>query len=333
MIDLSDTSVTPPYASAACCRVLIVDDDDLIRARIASLLGPAGYDVDAADSGEEALTMLGKRHYHIVVTDWEMPGIDGPALCRAVRLKDGEQYTYILMFTVREHTNDLLAGLDAGANDYLVKACSAEELLARMESGRRTTSLVGCLRLNGDENHDLSMTDPLTGARNRRYLMNYLPSELHRARRYCRPLALLSCDVDEFKRINECFGHEAGDQVLQAFVARAAECIREEVDWVVRAGGEEFVIVLPETTLTGANEVAERFRQAFSARPIATSSGALRATVSLGATALETSEALEKHSVVELLRIADQGMYASKKLGRNRTTCVPLTQARATIAR
>ncbi len=183
------------------------------------------------------------------------------------------------------------------------------------------------LRFSSEENRRLAVTDPLTGARNRRFLMKYLPRELERARRYDRPLAILSCDIDGFKRINDQYGHDAGDQVLQAFVARSLACMRESIDWIARAGGEEFVIVLPETRLRGASRVAEKLRHALASQAIPTMSGALGVTVSIGVTSLENRQELASVSVAELLRAADQCLYVSKNLGRDRTTSVPAVRA------
>ena len=302
------------------CRVLVVDDDELVRAQLMVLLGLAGYDVQAVGSGEEALRILDTMSCQIVLTDWEMADMDGLSLCRSVRLKDDAGYVYILMLTVRNSKRDVLVGLAAGADDYIVKGTPSDEILARLEVGRRITQIENSLRVSNQENRRLSVTDALTGARNRRYLMINLPRELARARRYQHPLAILSCDIDRFKRVNDRFGHEAGDETLQAFGMRSASCIREGTDWIVRAGGDEFVLVLPETNLAGASCVAKKVREVLAAEPIATSAGSLIVTVSIGVTAVETADELASTSVAELLRAADRCLYVSKNLGRDRVT-------------
>lgn len=331
MIDINDTSITMRLAKPTPCSVMVVDDDELVRAQISSLLKLAGYEVHVVGSGEDALLALSARPCDIVLTDWELPGMDGLSLCRALRLRDCEHYTYVLMLTVRSQKSDILLGLGAGADDYLVKGSPTEEVLARVEVGRRITRLEHSLRVSGEENRRLSITDPLTGAQNRRFLMKYLPRELERSRRYQRALAILSCDIDEFKRVNDTFGHEAGDEVLQAFVVRSLACLRDSIDWIARAGGEEFVIVLPETTLAGASRVAEKLREALSCQPISTSSGPLSVTTSIGVTAVETAQQLATTSVIELLRAADQCLYASKNLGRDRITCELPTLSTAAV--
>ncbi|HEY6925537.1 MAG TPA: diguanylate cyclase [Steroidobacteraceae bacterium] len=309
------------------CRVLLVDDDQLALRRFAALFRSAGYDVFTATSGLEALNTLDRELCHIVLTDWQMPNMDGLTLCRNIRMRDPTGYVYVLMLTVRSSKRDLLAGLAAGADDYVIKDAAAEEILARLQVGRRITYLERALRKSNVENLRMSLMDSLTGARNRRFLMKYLPSELKRSRRYRHPLTVLSCDIDHFKRINDNFGHHAGDEVLQSFVARAESCLRQSVDWIARAGGEEFVLVLPETPLMGGCHAAERLRESLAAQTIITSSGPLTITVSIGVAALETSAELDNTSARELLSTADRCLYTSKRLGRNRVTAAAAQRA------
>jgi two-component system, cell cycle response regulator len=324
--DLDDTSITLLSDPTQRCRVLLVDDDELVRMQLAALLQIAGYHVFTAASGEEALQVLDRTHCQIVLTDWQMPNMDGLALCRNLRLRDNTGYVYVLMLTVRGTRRDVLAGLSAGADDYVVKGAASEEILARLQVGRRITHLEYSLRKSNLENRRMSVTDPLTGARNRRFLMKYLPCELERSRRYKHPLAILSCDMDHFKRINDGFGHDAGDEVLQAFVSRASLCTRQAIDWIARAGGEEFVLVLPETSLMGGCRVAQRLRESLAADPIATCAGPLVVTTSIGIAALETAADLESTSASQLLATADRYLYESKKLGRDRATAAPATR-------
>ena len=273
--------------------------------------------------------MLDTTVCQIVLTDWHMPDMDGLALCRNLRRRQLDGYIYILMLTVRDRTSDVLAGLAAGADDYVTKGANTAEILARLEVGRRTTHLERSLRKSNEENRRMSITDALTGVHNRRFLMKYLPRELERSRRYNHPLGVISCDLDNFKRINDGYGHEAGDEILQAFAMRACGSVRQGIDWVARSGGEEFVIVLPETGLLGASCVANRLREVLAADPISTSSGPLAVTVSMGVTALETVQELSAISVPELLRAADRNLFASKHLGRDRATVAAVGAANA----
>jgi two-component system cell cycle response regulator len=319
--DLSDTILTQRLKSTQPCRVLVVDDDDLVRARIASLLRASQFEVEVAGCGEEALRMMNAKPCQILLTDWQMPDMDGLTLCRIVRADQHESYVYVLMLTVRDRQQDLLTGLAAGADDYLVKGAPVEEMLARLEVARRITHVEQSLRDSNRENWRLSVTDSLTGANNLRYLMKYLPRELARSRRYGNPLAILSCDIDGFKRINDCFGHEAGNELLRNFVVRSESCLRQQTDWLARVGGDEFMIVLPETQVQGAHRVANKLRQSYVQSPVMTHAGPVSFTASVGVTAIDASHETESVSKVEhLLRAADRGLYASKSLGGNRVT-------------
>jgi diguanylate cyclase (GGDEF)-like protein len=224
------------------------------------------------------------------------------------------------MLSARNGGNDVLAGLFAGTNACVAKSVASDETLAPDVVGRRIRHLGGSLRTSNQDTLRMSVTDPLTGAHSRQFLMTCLPRELERSRRTNLPLAILSCDIDHIMRINDDFGYEAGDDVLRAFVTRAVSCFHQTIDWIARSGGEEFVFVLPETNLDAACCIAERLRSVLAARPLYTSAGPLAVTVSTGIAALET---VEEHSVVsaaELLRAADCGLYASKHLGGDRTT-------------
>jgi two-component system, cell cycle response regulator len=327
--DINDTSTALKLPVATRCPVLIVDDDEFVISALATLLSRADYQVYTANSGGEALRILSMTPCRIVITDWQMPDMDGLALCRALRSRTNGSYIYILLLTVRKSKNDTLAGLAAGADDYIIKGAPSEEILARAEVGRRITRLEQSLRISNRENRRLSVTDSLTGVRNRRFLMKYLPREIERSRRHQHPLAVLSCDIDRFKRINDEFGHAAGDEVLSEFATRLRSSIRESIDWVARTGGEEFMVVLPETNLRGAACVAEKVRSALATRPIVTRTGTHAVTVSIGVTALETAVDFETVPLIELLRAADRCLYISKNLGRDRATAAPPTQLRA----
>jgi PleD family two-component response regulator len=255
---------TPPAAlpdTPAAWRVLLVDDEPTQRLITARLLKRAGFQVDTAENGKEALARIAENSYPLLITDWEMPEMDGVALCRAVRSANLDGYVYTILLTSRDAIEHLVAGLQAGADDYLTKPVLEPELLARLNTGKRIVNLERSLRAANDENRRLSITDPLTGAFNRRYLMEKLPSEVERSVRYAHNLSLLMCDVDHFKRINDNHGHQVGDEVLK----RVVEIVKGKVrntDWVARYGGEEFVIVLPETPYSSALKVAETLRAA-----------------------------------------------------------------------
>jgi two-component system, cell cycle response regulator len=315
---LRDSTIVQELVPQWRCRVLVVDDDEIVRAQLMTMLEAARYDVQVAACGEEALQILDTSQCQIVLTDWQMPGMDGLALCRKVRLDHVEGYVYVMMLTVRQGKQDMLLGMAAGADDYIVKGSSSEEILARMEVARRITHLEYSLRLSNRVNRRLSITDPLTTAHNRRYLMKYLPRELTRAQRYNRPLSILSCDIDGFKQVNDRLGHAAGDHVLQEFVLRATRCIRETSDWLARTGGDEFIIVMPETDTKGANCVAGKLRKILMDPLLTVHGHTLNVTVSIGVTSLETCAELSNATAVELLRAADRCLYRSKRSGKDR---------------
>ncbi len=332
-VDLNDTILTQRLEAVSPCRVLVVDDDDLVRARLTALLRLAEYEVESAASGEDALRIMSAKHCQILLTDWQMPDMDGLSLCRMVRAEPADSYVYVLMLSVRDSKQDLLTGLAAGADDYVAKSAPIEEILARMEVARRITHVEKSLRSSNRENRRLAVTDPLTGAYNLRYLMKNLPRELARSQRYGHSLAILSCDIDRFKHINDGFGHEAGNDLLQAFVARTESCIRKSSDWLARVGGDEFIVVLPETDADGAGRVAEKLRKVFSRSPVSTHAGAINFTASIGITALEPQHDIKSvASLDDLLRAADRGLYASKKLGGNHVTASGVVAAKIKAA-
>ena len=304
-------------------RVLIVDDDELVREQLTALFEAAGYEVSAAATGEEALERIDAQFCPIVITDLNMPDMNGIELCECLRARTSGSYVYILMLTARSGNSDILAGLSAGADDYICKAASREELLARLEVARRIINLEQSLRHANTQNRMLAVTDALTGAYNRRYLSEYLPKEFSRSRRYRHPLATLACDIDHFKRINDTYGHGVGDEVLQAFVSRAVSVLRVNADWIARSGGEEFTIVLPETDLATASKVGDRIRHVISNTSFDTAAGPVGITVSVGVSSIEPTNDVTA-SANDLLQTADQCLYMSKHAGRDRTTALPV---------
>jgi two-component system, cell cycle response regulator len=292
--------------------LLLVEDEPLQRRVLERRLSKAGYVVDTAKDGEEALAKILQGHYQILITDWDMPGMDGATLCRRVRGANLSGYLYILLLTGHDAATDIVVGLDAGADDYIRKPANEAELLARLKAGGRIVELTRQVQL-------LSVTDPLVGTYNRRYLTDELVLEIERAHRYGRPLAAVITDLDLFKRINDEHGHLTGDEVLQCFVQRIRASIRKN-DWVARYGGEEFVIVLPETNLAEAVSTAEKIRFQCASTPMATSAGLIMVTASFGVATLECLSTREPETVATLLRRADINLYRSKNTGRNRVT-------------
>jgi diguanylate cyclase (GGDEF)-like protein len=201
-----------------------------------------------------------------------------------------------------------------------------------LNTGRRILALEHSLRAANERNRILSVTDPLTGAFNRRYMMEQLPRELERCRRYGNPLSVIMCDVDHFKQVNDAKGHSAGDDVLQQFVARMQRSVRANSDWIARLGGEEFLIVLPETGFEGAMFVAEKIRAIMTSVQFVTREGDVVATSSFGVASTESHGPDLAMKSETLIRAADQCLYTSKQSGRNRATGIEIPTVHAQSA-
>ncbi len=322
--DFETVSAIREVASEMSCAILLAEDDPVTRMLMTRFLKKAGYEVRAVGDGNEALEQMSRHYYPILVTDWEMPGMDGIDLCKAVRSLQLDGYVYALLLTARHAKEHIIAGLEAGADDYLIKPVHEPELIARLNTGRRILALEHSLRFANERNRILSITDALTGAFNRRYLMDQLPRELERCRRYGTPLSVIMCDVDHFKQVNDVNGHAAGDDVLQQFASRIQKSIRETCDWVARLGGEEFLIVLPETGYEGAVRVAEKIRGVVSASAFMTRGGDVRVTASFGGASTEEQGPDLTLKLEILLRTADECLYRSKQTGRDRVTAMEI---------
>jgi diguanylate cyclase (GGDEF)-like protein len=304
--------------------VLVVEDQPVSRLRLVKTLTRAGYEVVAVENGRQALEMMEERYFPFVLTDWMMPEIDGLELCRRIRSRPNQGYVFVLLLTARDNKSDMIKGLEAGADDYLIKPFITAELFARLKTGRRFLEQERSLKRACEAIQILTKSDPLTGCYNRGYLNERLPQEIKRARRFGHCLSLVICDIDHFKRVNDTYGHPAGDQVLIAFVKWVQDAIRNQVDWLARYGGEEFVMILPETDMAGANCMANRLLKVISRRNIQVGAERIRITVSMGVTGFgpQTPEALICSDT--LIRQADQNLYVSKAQGRNRVTTMPL---------
>jgi diguanylate cyclase (GGDEF)-like protein len=298
--------------------VLVVDDDAVSRKLFEKHLKKAGLEVGIAGNGSEALDLFDKKFYPIVLTDWMMPEIDGPNLCRLIREKKTDGYVFIILITSRDSKTDIVSGLESGADDYLTKPIHPAELVARIKTGIRVLKLEQSLKNANEEIRLLSISDPLTGCFNRSYLDERFSQELRRATRYSHSLSIVLADIDHFKRINDTYGHQAGDEVLKVFAERITRQIRKKVDWVVRYGGEEFLIVLPETCCEGARSMAERLRSAVASKNIQISGDQVNITASFGGTSKKFSPRSSPDiNMDKLIRIADEQLYRSKGEGRN----------------
>jgi two-component system cell cycle response regulator len=284
-------------------RVLLVDDDEIMAERLRQLVVTAGFEAATATSGAAALADLQREFAPIVILDRNMPG-----------------YVYIMLCTAHDTEEEILAGLNAGADDYLSKRASGAQLIARLACARRIISLEQSLKAVIEERRRMAMTDVLTGVHNRRYFMNHLRRELKRTRRFGGDLTVVVFDIDHFKHINDRYGHAAGDAVLVEFARRVQKCLPREFDWCARVGGEEFAVVLPQTDLAGGQVVAEKIRHAFASNPVTAVSGGVECTVSAGVSGLSAFADRNEVSIEQMLSRADDCLYTSKNSGRDRVT-------------
>jgi two-component system, cell cycle response regulator len=301
----------------------VVDDDIVSRTVVEKHLAGAGFDVASAANGSEALALFDTAFYPIVLTDWMMPGIDGPHLCRLIREKKTDGYVFIILITARDAKTDIVSGLESGADDYLTKPIHPAELVARINTGIRILKLEHSLKSANEEIRQLSISDPLTGCYNRSYLNERFPQELRRSQRYSHVLSVVLADIDHFKKVNDTYGHQAGDEVLKAFADCIDQQIRKKVDWVVRYGGEEFLIVLPETACEGGHSMAERLRIAVGELAIQVGGEEIRITASFGGVSAKLSSQDDSAMDMDkLINKADEQLYRSKGEGRNRVNII-----------
>lgn len=288
--------------------VLLVDDDLAIVRLLRKWLEGAGYRVSEASNGIDALQLIERECPQYLISDWEMPCMDGLELCRLVRQRESTNYLFTILLTGRAFPNDIIAGLDAGADEFIKKPVDRAELLARLRSGSRVIALEKRL-------HQIANIDSLSGLPNRKSFMTNLDREWSRSIDYKIPLSMVMLDIDFFKRINDIHGHQVGDEVIRQVSATLRKETRD-LDFLGRYGGEEFCLFLPETAETGAHIVAERIREALANTQVLTPEGApLPVTASFGV----AQRMQDTKSTLQLIHMADQALLVAKRSGRNRT--------------
>jgi two-component system, cell cycle response regulator len=297
-------------------RILIADDDALSRKLLQVLLQKMGFEVILACDGEEAWRHLNQDNAPgMAVLDWMMPECEGIEVVRRVRAQKERSYTYMILLTARRERDDLLEGLNAGADDYLRKPLDADELQAKIVIGQRIMNVQQRLAEALESERFQARHDSLTGLYNHREILNLLERELDRNRRQNCCSAVIMLDIDHFKRINDTFGHQAGDAVLRE-ISRRVTAILRPYDSCGRYGGEEFLVVVPECDLVSARQIAERIRCAIASEHVVCGGIAIPVTGSLGVTICCGG----KRSGDALVQACDQAMYAAKKEGRNRVS-------------
>jgi len=295
-------------------RILVVDDDPLTLEPLVHRMRQRGHDVVSCEEGEAAWKVFEEgRAPNLAILDWMMPGIDGLELCRKIRSRADSPYVYVVMLTGRADPQDLLAGFEAGADDYLVKPFDWGELEARLRAGERIVELQNELIEARETLRVQAMQDPLTKVLNHGAIMDRLLSEVDRARRESKSVSLILADLDDFKSVNDVYGHVVGDQVLIEVSRRMSEHLRS-YDSVGRYGGEEFLIVLPNTGPEQAVALAERIRRAISGRPFRLGSTDIGVTLSQGVATWDKPYLIPPQRLVQA---ADQALYSVKRSGRD----------------
>jgi diguanylate cyclase (GGDEF)-like protein len=317
---------TPQAAVATTIKVLVVDDDTKLRRLLSHLLANAGYQVIEAQDGEEGLSLALQESPQIVVTDWSMPSMSGLELCRTLRRMESGRHTFILMLTAREEEERVLDAFNAGADDYVTKPFNPRILLARVQAGRRLIELqqqveadkierlkqVGDMGLMTRKLRTAALTDFLTELPNRRYAISRLEQEWAAAERLQRALSVVLIDIDNFKRVNDEYGHDVGDLVLKA-VSDTLRARTRRGDVVCRLGGEEFLVINVNSDLEGAWQCAERLRSAVEETTLRAGEFVGRITVSLGVARRQPG----MKGPQSLLKAADAAVYEAKGAGRN----------------
>ena len=295
-------------------RILIVDDRRSSYERLAAALATE-HNVDVEPNPHEALFHTAEGNYDLLMVSLSLADFDGLRLCSQVRSLERTRNLPILIIAEAEDNARLLRGLEIGVNDYLVRPIDKNEMVARVRTQIRKKRYSERLRENVQQSFEMAITDGLTGLYNRRYMESHLGTLVEQAASRGKPLSLLVLDIDYFKAINDGFGHDAGDDVLREFATRVRKSIRG-IDLACRYGGEEFVVVMPETDMAVAATVAERIRRRIAGEQFHINQGAraLDVTISIGLAALATAE----DSAATIIKRADQALYRAKRDGRNR---------------
>jgi two-component system cell cycle response regulator len=294
-------------------KILVVDDRPSSAERIRDML-QAAHTVDIETNPNEALFHAAEGGYDLVIVSLGLDNFDGLRLCSQIRSLERTRNVSILAIADAEGNTRLVRGLEIGVNDYLTRPIDSNELMARVRTQIRKKRYTERLRDNVQMSIEMAITDPLTGLYNRRYMETHVKTLVDQAAARGRPLAIMMLDIDYFKSINDSWGHDTGDDVLREFAIRIKKSIRG-IDLACRYGGEEFVVVMPETDMAVATMVAERLRRAIAGEPFAIQQGvrSIDVTISIGIAELGRDE-----TAATVFKRADQALYRAKRDGRNR---------------
>lgn len=309
-------------------KILIADDSIVSRHLLEATLHKWGYEVAVACDGIEALEMLKQEHAPtLAILDWMMPGLTGPEVCRRLRQRAREPYTYILLLTSRSQKEDLIEGMESGADDYITKPFDQHELQVRLRAGTRLVDLQAELMSAREALREQATKDALTHLWNRSSIFDTLCRELARAARENTPVGVAMVDLDHFKSVNDNYGHFAGDAVLCEAARRMQNAIRQ-YDSIGRYGGEEFLILLPGCDEQTSLNQADRLRKQLASSGMSLNETSLCVTASFGVTCAIPGQSWTPE---DLIRKADEALYLAKKLGRNRAEFLPFEPERAVV--
>ncbi|HEY8567478.1 MAG TPA: PleD family two-component system response regulator [Beijerinckiaceae bacterium] len=294
--------------------IMLIDDRASSYERLAAALG-SFHRVDVERDPHQALIRLAENDYDLALVSLDLQDHDGLRLCSQIRSLERTRHLSVVMMAEADDRARVLRGLDIGVHDFLLRPVDRNELVARIRTQVRRKRFGERLRSSLQASVEMAITDPLTGLYNRRYLDNHLGTVFDEAARRGRHVSVLILDLDRFKAINDTYGHDAGDEVLREFATRIRAQTRG-IDVVARFGGEEVVVLVPDTPLEGARIVAERIREQVRAEPFSINRGAraIPVTVSIGVAARQAGDA----SPSEILKRADVALYQAKNEGRNR---------------
>ncbi|MGB7294149.1 MAG: diguanylate cyclase [Candidatus Aminicenantales bacterium] len=293
---------------------ILIAEDDLISSKILqkNLLN-WGYLVVTARSGAEAWEALQDQELRMALLDWMMPGIDGIEVCRKIRRRKKYKYTYIIILSAKDRRQDIITGLSSGADDYMTKPVDFLELRARLQTGRRIIDLEDKLLAVQRQLKDIASRDGLTKIWNRSETTKFLTEELDRGKREGVPTGVILLDIDHFKRINDFYGHDIGDQALLQVVSRIKRKIRKS-DKIGRYGGDEIMIILPRCSSSKIIKVAERLRQSVAKKGIKKDLDKVLLTISAGCASTDVAGIL---SAEKFIKVADEALLKAKRQGRN----------------
>ncbi len=308
-------------------RVLVADDGQEVRAAVRAVLEENGYEVFEAADGQEGLRVALEAQPHILVTARLLPQLDGLELTRALRQTRLGRGMYILMLSSRDEEDKLVEGLEIGVDDYLPRPVNRRMLVARLRAGQRIVRLhqemehdreelrrfAAELSISNRRLQEAALTDVLTGLPNRRHAMERMAQEWAASSRSKRPLACMVIDLDQFKQVNDANGHDVGDAYLTQVASTIRGAVRAQ-DVVCRTGGDEFLVICPDTSLQSALACAERMRRAVEQTPVMLDAQRIKACMSAGVAVRD--EAMT--NVDALIKRADEGVYIAKQQGRNR---------------